>query len=73
MIYVIGGTLQQAGEYLRRKRLGPADAITLDTPERLRNLQAPHVVLVGTYIARPDFPDFEAALRACGALVRYGS
>lgn len=73
MVYVIGGDLQQAVDYIRRKGLGPGEAIPVDHPERLRELTAPQVVLVGTYIVRPDVQAFDAVLGNVNAQASFGT
>ena len=72
MLYVIGGNLDQARDYIRRKGLAAHEATCVDDPERLQGLTAPEVVLTGTYITRSDVQAFEAALARTGADVRYG-
>jgi hypothetical protein len=70
MLYVIGGNLQQATEYIHRKRV---DARAVNDPAELRELRAPEVVLVGTYITRPDVQAFNAVLESVGASARFSA
>jgi len=53
---VIGGAMREAQELIQRRRL--KDATPIDDPEALRGLNAPHVSLTGTFIARADVQAF---------------
>jgi hypothetical protein len=65
MTFVIGGNRSQAEELIRRRRL--ADAVAIDDPEPLRGLDAPDVIVTGTFIARRDVQAFYDVFRAIGA------
>ena len=72
--YVVGGDLEQARAYARSIRLAPDEiAQVIDSPSDLRNLCAPRVALVGSYLMRPDVKDFDAMLETVGAEVEFES
>jgi hypothetical protein len=57
MIYVVGGTLAEAQDFVRG-HCGPEERFVIDTPEALRGSDAPYVVTTGTFIARRDVQPF---------------
>ena len=65
MPFVIGGNLRQAQELISRKQL--ADCIAIDDPEALRGLEAPEVILTGTFIARQDVQSFYDVFKENGS------
>ena len=70
MLYVIGGTLEQASHYIMRKGISTAHAI--NDPLELRGLAATdEVVLVGTFLLRPDWQAFNGVFDAVAACVRF--
>jgi hypothetical protein len=56
MCYVIGGNMREAEDVSRRTRM--ADCLAIDDPEPLRSINAPEVVITGTFIARRDVQAF---------------
>ena len=56
MRYVIGGNIRQAEDLIRRKQL--TDCIPVDRAELLEAINAPEVILTGTFIARADVQAF---------------
>ena len=69
MTFVIGGNRSQAEELIRRRRL--TDAVAIDDPEPLRGLDAPDVIVTGTFIARRDVQAFYDVFRAIGVKHRF--
>jgi hypothetical protein len=69
MPFVIGGNLRQAQELIARKQL--ADCIAIDDPEALRGIEAPEVILTGTFIARQDVQSFYDVFKENGATYRF--
>jgi hypothetical protein len=70
LLYVIGGNAEQASHYIHANRLN--DACVVDEPAQLAKLQAPDVVLVGTYICRRDVQAFEIVFDLTAANVSFG-
>jgi hypothetical protein len=56
LCFVIGGTISEAEDLISRKHLD--DCVPIDDPEPLQSIDAPEVVLTGTFIARPDVQAF---------------
>jgi len=54
--YVIGGNIREAEDLIRRKQL--TDCIPVDRAEPLEAINAPEVILTGTFIARADVQAF---------------
>ena len=50
MRYVIGGNIREAEDLIRRKQF--TDCVPLDRAEMLESIDAPEVILTGTFIAR---------------------
>jgi hypothetical protein len=69
MAFVIGGNLRQAQELITRKQW--ADCVAVDDPEALRGLDAPDVILTGTFIARQDVQSFYDMFRQIAATYRF--
>jgi hypothetical protein len=69
MPFVIGGNIRQARELIARKQL--VDCIAIDDPEPLRGLDAPEVILTGTFIARQDVQSFYDMFKQTGATYRF--
>ena len=69
MVYVIGGNLNEAQETIHRRQL--TDAVAIDDPQLLRRLNAPQVIVTGTFIARPDVQAFYDVFRKTGAKHRF--
>ena len=69
MVYVIGGNLNEAQETIHRRQL--TDAVAIDDPQLLRRLNAPEVIVTGTFIARPDVQAFYDVFRKTGATHRF--
>jgi hypothetical protein len=69
MHFVIGGNIRQAQELIARKQL--ADCIAIDEPDPLRGLEAPEVILTGTFIARHDVQSFYDMFKQNGATYRF--
>ena len=69
MIFVIGGNLAEAQELIRRRRL--VDCVAIDDPEPLRGLEAPEVIVTGTFIARRDVQSFYDMFRATNVKRRF--
>lgn len=56
MRYVIGGNIREAEDFICRKKL--VDHVPIDDPEPLHSIDAPVVVVTGTFIARSDVQAF---------------
>ena len=56
MRYVIGGNIREAEDLIRRRQL--ADCVPIDRAEMLESIDAPEVILTGTFIARADVQAF---------------
>jgi hypothetical protein len=69
MPIVIGGSLRQAQELIARKQW--ADYVAIDDADALRDLDAPEVILTGTFIARQDVQTFYNVLKQTGATYRF--
>jgi hypothetical protein len=69
MVYVIGGNLNEAQETIHRRQL--TDAVAIDDPQLLRRLNAPEVIVTGTFIARRDVQAFYDVFRQTGATHRF--
>jgi hypothetical protein len=69
MRFVIGGNIRQAQELIARKQL--TDCVATDDPEALRGLDAPDVILTGTFIARHDVQSFYDVFKQTGATYRF--
>jgi hypothetical protein len=54
--FVIGGTIREAEDLILRKQLD--DCVPIDDPTPLQSVDAPEVVLTGTFIARRDVQAF---------------
>jgi len=71
MVYVIGGSLREAEEFIRRRKL--SNCLAIDDSEPLRDLEAPEVIITGTFIARRDVQSLYDVFRATYAMRRYMS
>lgn len=71
MLYVIGGTSEQAAQYICENRV--LKACVIDEPAKLVQLDKPDVVLVGTYHQRPNRQEFEIVLLLIGAITTFGA
>lgn len=71
MVYVIGGSLREAEEFIRRRKL--SNCLAIDDSEPLRDLEAPEVIITGTFIARRDVQSLYDVFRAMYAMRRYMS
>ena len=69
MPFVIGGTLRQAEELITRKQW--TDHVAIDDLEALRGLEAPEVIVTGTFIARQDVQAFYDLFKQIGATYRF--
>lgn len=68
-VYVVAGNYAQFAEFCRRNASGGVAALNVAGASDLLGLDAPRVVLVGTYADRPDLLDIDLACRSCRAVL----
>ena len=56
MRYVIAGNIREGEDLIRRKQF--TDCVPIDHAELLESIDAPEVILTGTFIARADVQAF---------------
>jgi len=69
LCFVVGGSIREAEELITRKHL--EDCVPIDDPEPLHSVDAPDVVLTGTFIARRDVQAFYDAFKKTQAKPRF--
>jgi hypothetical protein len=69
LCFVVGGSIREAEDLITRKHLD--DCVPIDDPEPLHSVDAPDVVLTGTFIARRDVQAFYDVFKKTQAKPRF--